>query len=154
VDIADVFGVKPVSIAAERLHWPVVELLGKERLPLEYQTTLAVLQGDVAEIQRLIDAKAMVDACRCGMTHLARAAYEGHVHIVGQLIAAKATVGGYYDASLLCAASKGNVPVVQLLLEAKAAPDWGPRHCSPVKMAMSKGHDAVVQLLLAAKAAV
>jgi ankyrin repeat protein len=154
VDITDVFGEKPVSNAAERLHWPVVELLGKERLPLEYQTTLAVIQGDVAEVQRLIDAKAMVNACRCGMTHLARAASEGHVHIVGQLIAAKATVGASYDASLICAASKGHVPVVQLLLEAKAPPDWRMRHYSPVKMAMSEGHDAVVQLLLAAKAAV
>jgi ankyrin repeat protein len=157
VDIACGYGITPVSIAAEGMHLSVVELLGKERLGLSDQTTLAVRQGDVGEIQRLIEAKAVLRTFNAGMSHLAFAASEGQVHVVGQILAAKAAVDGLPNdraTPLFYAASKGNAPVVQLLLEAKAAPNRGMRFDSPVKMAMSKGHDAVVQLLLAAKAAV
>ena len=141
---------------------------------LHYEFSVAVLEGDVIELERLLNAgadiyvrndQALQTAARygylpvvqllvdrgaeihtCGEAALCDAAFNGHLTIVQFLLDRGANPHANNGGALHAAACSAKLPVVQLLLDRGA--DIHANRDEVLRMAASRGHRAVVTLLL------
>ena len=111
----------------------------------------AAYEGDTAQVQTLLAAKAPVDHTdTSGNTSLSLASYQGHNAPVETLLAAKANVNhaGTPHAPLTYASMRGHIAPVETLLAAKANIDHGDTHgWTALTWASREGHNEVVELL-------
>ena len=117
----------------------------------------AAENGNIAEVERLIVAGAMVDAVNeYGQTPLHLAAWNGHTDIVSALIVVRADVNAVDEdvqTPLHLAAINGHTAIVESLLKAGAdvnAKDAGGK--TPLHLTAWNGHTDTVNALLAGKA--
>jgi ankyrin repeat protein/adenylate kinase family enzyme len=118
---------------------------------------LAVLQGNLALVDFLLEAKAAIDIRNiAGLTPLHIAAQKGSIPLMQLLIAQHTdnnTQDDYGYAPLHLAAQNGHPQAIQLLLNNKA--NVNAKHKSgrsPLHLAAGEGHKETVQLLLDSKA--
>jgi ankyrin repeat protein len=137
--------------------------LAKNEEELSHGLPGAAIGGHLEVVQRLLDAKADVNAATAldgGRTALQAAAEGGHLEVVQRLLDAKAdvnTAATRYDGrtALQAAAQGGHLEVVQRLLDAKADVNAAAalnRGQTALQAAAQGGHLEVVQRLLDAKA--
>lgn len=115
---------------------------------------LAVYRNDVAEVQRLIAAKADVNARNdYGSTPLTEAATVGNPEVISRLLKAGAQVESANDdgqTALMILSRTSNVEAAQLLLKrgakVNAREKW--REQTPLMWAAAEGQPAMVQLLV------
>lgn len=136
---------------------PQVE--GQGLTELDQSLVLAARNGDLAEVQRLINAGASVNVIdESGTTPLHWAAFGGHQRVVKELIAEGALVNVPDKDSfspLDTAAQKGFAKIVQLLIKAGANLEARDRDGgTALYAAAGKGHIRIVRLLLKAGAEV
>lgn len=162
VNVKDIHGSTPLSIAAQEGHLEVVKLLLEKGAAIETKTnyrrapvSTAAFYSNPA-IVKVLAVKGTVEAI--GATPLYIAAREGHLAVVklllekGAAIEAKAEDG---CTPLSTAAFNGHADVVKLLLERGAAVEGKHKDSvTPLAMAAQQGHLEVVRLLLEKGAAV
>ncbi|MET0281332.1 MAG: ankyrin repeat domain-containing protein [Steroidobacteraceae bacterium] len=115
---------------------------------------LAVYRNDVAEVKRLIAARADVNARNdYGSTPLTEAAVTGNVEVITQLLKAGAAADSANadgQTALMILARTSNVAAAQLLLKrgakVNAREQW--REQTPLMWAAAEGQPAMVQLLV------
>jgi ankyrin repeat protein len=162
VNVKDIHGSTPLSIAAQEGHLEVVKLLLEKGAAIETKTNYRrALVSTVAfysnpAIVKVLAVKGTVEAI--GATPLYIAAGEGHLAVVklllekGAAIEAKAEDG---CTPLSTAAFNGHADVVKLLLERGGAVEGQHKdRVTPLAMAAQQGHLEVVRLLLEKGAAV
>ncbi len=111
---------------------------------LHYEFSVAVLKGDVIELERLLNAGA--DICVRNDQALQTAAKYGYLPVVRLLVDRGAEIHAWGEAALCDAAFNGHLTIVQFLLDRGANPhaDNG----SPLSAAVCSAKLPVVQLLL------
>ncbi len=113
--------------------------------------------GDIAEVKRLLDGGANLDAGNDhGNTALMVAVGKGYAEIVKMLISAGANVDAANDGdatALHVAANKGNAEFAKILLSAGANPNaTDNKGVTSLMVAAFDGHDEVAKMLLSAGA--
>jgi ankyrin repeat protein len=112
---------------------------------------LAVTSGKTLAVQSLVQAGADVNKMpKVGQTPLSLAANRRTVDIARILLSAGTMDTGHCETALIDACSRGNLPMVELLLEFKSDINANSEHISPLLAAVSGGHLDVVKVLLAA----
>jgi len=156
VNVKDIHGSTPLSIAAQEGYLEVVKLLLEKGAAIEAKTnyrgapvSTAAFYSNPA-IVKVLAVKGTVEAI--GATPLYIAAKEGHLAVVklllekGAAIEAKAEDG---CTPISTAAFNGHADVVKLLLERGAAVEGKHKdRVTPLAMAAQQGHLEVVRLLL------
>ncbi|KAI4183453.1 MAG: hypothetical protein LQ346_006330 [Caloplaca aetnensis] len=151
-----------IKSAAARGYAELVEIsLGFKNISqmrLDKGLRSAAKGGHLAIVERLLQAKANVNAAPYFMTALQVAAEKGYLAVVERLLQAKADVNAppaHNDGrtALQAAAKWGHLNVVERLLQAKADVNASSTGCwNPLQAAAYGGHIDVVERLLQAKA--
>lgn len=130
-ETVDTSGNTLLILAARDGHLTTVDLLIKRRAKVgarnfagDSALMMAVLKGEAAVVQRLLEAGAPVN--HSGWTPLMYAAFEGRLDLVDLLLAKGAEVNARspnQSTSLMLAARNGHVDTVRRLLKAGADPE-------------------------------
>jgi len=166
VNQADQEGLTPLSIAAAKGRWNILELLLAKMdnravnfHPDVHDTQLmlyaGVAKGLIHIVLFALAKGADINKIHKDWTPLLFAAHEGHVAIVTLLLAKKAEVNkpnNNGETPLFMAAQNGSEEVVKLLIDAGANINEANKNgMAPLFIAVQKGHTKVVESLLAAK---